>query len=339
MPRALSDQVIVLLGATSGVGRETAALLAREGSTVVLAGRGEEALQAAADEVQRLGGRAAVVRTDAADWVQVQQLAQRAVEEFGRIDTWINLPAVAVYGTVDQLDMTDIRRVIDVTLYGQIHGMKAATEQMRRQGAGTVINVSSALAKRSVPLQSAYCAAKHGVVGFSESLRLELARDAPDVHLCDVLPSSINTPLFEHARSKLGVLPSPIPPIYEPVVVARTLLALAQQPQREVVVGSGGKGLLLAQRLSPRLVDWYMLGPGKAFDKQRSDQPDNGTDNLDGPFAGPGRPTGQFGKHSKSTSLVTEQLQLRPQRTRVLLGGVLAVAAAVLTVARRGRTA
>src|SRR5918995_5287329 len=256
MGRSLSEQVIVLTGASSGIGRETALQFARRGAKLALAARNEDALDTLAAEVERLGGEALVVPIDVSDFNRVAELASRAVERFGRIDTWVNNASVSTYGTVEQLEVEEIRRVIEVNLLGEIYGMKAALPRLRRTG-GTIINVSSTLGKRAVALQAAYCAAKHGVVAFGEALRLELRHAKVPVAVVDVLPSSINTPLFEHARSKLGVLPQPIPPVYEPRVVAEAIVGAAQQPVREVFAGFAGTLLAGAQRISPDLVDWY----------------------------------------------------------------------------------
>lgn len=164
--------------------------------------------------------------------------------------------------------------------------MKVALPHLVRQNGGTIINVASALAKRSVPLQSAYCAAKHGIKGFTESLRMELQHEHPDIHVTLILPSSINTPLFHHARSKIGVLPKPMPPIYEPQAVAESILFAAEHPRREIVVGGAGKMLEIGEALSPSLLDWYMVRNGKMFKQQRTKQPDDGQDNLFAPMPG-----------------------------------------------------
>jgi NAD(P)-dependent dehydrogenase (short-subunit alcohol dehydrogenase family) len=319
MPRPLPQQVVVLTGASSGVGRETALQLAQHGATIVAAARNTRGLESLAGEVDRLGGSITTVSTDVSDWVQVQALARRAVDEHGRIDTWINSAAVALYGTVADVEVAEIDRVLDVILRGQIYGMKAALSVMQSAGSGTIINVASALGVRAVPLQSAYCAAKAGVRGFAQSLRMELAHEQVPVRVCTVLPSSINTPLFDHARSRMGVKPKPVPPIYEPSVVAGAILALAQRPQDEVVVGGGGKMLTLVERFAPRLADQLLLGPGKTWSKQRTSTADDGTDNL---FTGPtdsGAVDGDFGSQAKSSSLYTELLELHPQRIRVAL--------------------
>ncbi len=174
MPRELGDSVVIITGASSGIGRETAIQFGRRGASVVLAARNETALGEVEKEVERLGGRAHVVVTDVAEWDQVDRLAQKAVDRFGRIDTWVNNAATSEYATVEEMTVEEIERVVQVTLMSQIYGMKAALPHMKRQGQGTIVNNASILAKRSVPLQSAYCAAKHGVKGYTEALRLEL---------------------------------------------------------------------------------------------------------------------------------------------------------------------
>ena len=318
MPRPLGQQVVVVTGASSGVGRETALQLAQHGATVIAAARNTEALDSLAAEITRLGGTPLTVPTDVAQWSEVQALAKRAVDEHGRIDTWVNCAAVALYGTVWDLEVSEIDRVLDVILRGQIYGMKAALSVMQPAGSGTIINVASALGVRSVPLQSAYCAAKHGIRGFAQSLRMELEHEQVPVRVCTVLPSSINTPLFDHARSRMSVKPKPVPPIYEASVVARAILSVAEHPQDEVVVGGGGKMLTLIERLAPRLAD-RLLGPGKAWSKQRTSQSDDGSDNLFTASTGPGAVDGDFGSRAKSSSVYTELLELHPQRIRAAL--------------------
>jgi NAD(P)-dependent dehydrogenase (short-subunit alcohol dehydrogenase family) len=324
---SIVDQVVVVTGASSGIGRETAIEFARRGARVVLAARNTEALDTLAAEVERLGGVGLVVPTDISDFGQVRELAARAVERFGRIDTWVNNAAVLTYGSVEQMTIEEIRRVVEVNLLGQIHGMKAALPRLRDAG-GTIINVTSALGNRAVPLQAACGAAKHGVAAFGEALRLELRHDHVPVHIVDVQPSSINTPLYGHARSKLGVMPRPLPPVYEPRVVAAAILSLAERPVSRVFVGVGARLLDAAQRLSPALADWLLLGPGRVIENQRTDRPDDGRDNLDEPSTGPGLATGQFGQRSKSTSLYTALLGMHPVRGRiaaaVMVGGGLA---------------
>ncbi len=335
MPRPLDEQVVVITGASSGIGRETALEFSRRRSAVVLAARNREALEEVSNEAERSGGRPHVVPTDVAGWDEVERLAQEAVERFGRIDTWVNNAAVSAYASVEQTTVEEIARIIQVDLMGQIHGMKAALPHMRRQREGTIVNVASAEARRGVPLQAPYVAAKHGIKGFTDSLRMELEHERSGIQVTLILPSSINTPLFTHARSKLGVKPQPIPPVYEPRVVAEAIVFVAEHPRREVVVGGSGKALTLIERLSPSLADRYMVQGGRMFQQQRTDQPDDGVDNLFGPLPGTGATTGDFGGGSKSESLYTRHLALHPNRKRALTAT--AIVGTLALVRRIGR--
>lgn len=327
--RALEQQVTVITGASSGIGRETAIELARRGTTLVLAARNEEALNEVAREAERLGGTAHVVVTDVSDRGQVEELVREAVDRFGRIDTWINNAAVTLYGNAWELELEDIERVIQVILMGQVYGMHAAARQMVAAGGGHIINVASAEAWRGVPLQAAYSAAKAGIKGFSEALRLELQQAKTGVDVSLVLPASMNTPLFTHAKAKLGVKPMPMPPIYEPRVSAEVIVFVCENPRPEIVAGGGGKGLVLGQRLSPALMDKVMLARGgMMFKKQKTDEPDDGKDNLYAPLPGKGSTTGEFGQQSKSRSPFTTLLEQHPRRQRAILAGA-AVAALV----------
>lgn len=333
--RPISEQVVVITGASSGIGRETAIQFGRQGASVVLAARNETALREVEKEVERLGGRAHVVVTDVAEWDQVDRLAREAADRFGRIDTWINNAAASEYAPVEEMTAEEIERQIQVILVSQIYGMKAALPHLKRQGQGTIINNASILAARAVPLQAGYCAAKHGIKGFTEALRLELEHERSGINVTLLMPSSINTPLFDHARSKLGVKPQPIPPFYESRVVAEAILFAAEHPRRDIIVGSAGKMLAVMERISPSLVDRLMLTRGAMFEMQKTDQPDNGQDNLFKPVHETGSTTGDFGRLSRSTSLYTRHLEQYPNRKRALLG--LAVAGAVVLVRRAGR--
>jgi NAD(P)-dependent dehydrogenase (short-subunit alcohol dehydrogenase family) len=324
-----SDHVVVITGASSGIGRETALEFGNRGARVVVAARNEEGLESLSKEINRLRGEALTVVTDVTDFSQVASLASRAVERFGHIDTWVNNAAVSTYGSVEEMAPEELHRVIEVNLMGQIYGMKAALPHLRASG-GCLINVSSALAERSVPLQAAYSAAKHGIVAFGEALRLELEAEDSPIHVVDVLPSSINTPLFRHARSKIGVMPKPVGRVYEPSVVAEAIVAAAFHPVRRVYAGFSGRMLDISQRISPRLTDWYLSGPGDAIAGQRTDIPDDGVDNLFTPSTGRGSTTGDFGARSKSTSVYTRKLASHPVVGRVAVAAGVAAGALVL---------
>jgi len=335
MAKPLGDQVIVITGASQGIGRETALQVARRGASVVVAARNEEALKELATQVQRLGGEAEAVVTDVADYDQVERLGHRAVERFGRIDTWINNAGVSIYATVEQLEPDEMERLMRVNLLGQMYGSKIALAHMKPFRSGTIINVGSALSERAIPLQSAYVASKHGVQGFSEALRLELMHEDAGIDVVLILPSSMNTPLFTFARSKLGVQPMPVPPVYAPGVVAEAICHAAEHGGREIVVGGWGKLLIAGQWLSPSLLDRYMLQGGRAYEEQKTRRPDDHRDNLFDASTGQGSTTGQFGQGSKSTSLYTTYLELHPNRKRMVVAAV--VLAALAMVRRVGR--
>ena len=323
MAKPLGQQVVVITGTSQGIGRETALQMATRGASLVLAARNEEALTELAAQVERVGGQAETVVTDVADHEQVERLAQRAIERFGRIDTWVNNAAVSIYATVEQMEPEEMERLIRVNLLGQMYGSRAAIPHMRRQGGGTIVNVGSALSERAIPLQAAYVASKHGIQGFSEALRLELAHEETGIEVVLVLPSSMNTPLFNFARSKMGVQPMPVPPVYEPGVVAEAICHAAEHGGREIVVGGWGKLLTVGQWLSPSLLDRYMLQGARAWKQQKTTRPDDARDNLFEASTGAGSTTGEFGEGSKSTSLYTTYLELHPERKRVAMAALL----------------
>lgn len=330
MAKRLADQVVVVTGASQGIGRTTALELAARGARVVAAARNEEALRALVDEIEHRGGEAEAVVADVSEYAQVERIGRRAVERFGRVDTWINDAAVSAYATVEQLTAEEMDRIIRVNLLGQIYGSKVAVGLLKQAGGGTIVNVGSALSDRAIPLQSAYVASKHGVAGFSEALRLELKQEEADIDVVLIMPSSINTPLFNWARSKLGVQPMPVPPVYEPEAVAAAICHAAEHGGREIVVGGWGKLLTLGQWLSPSLLDRYMLQGGRAFKQQRTDRADDRRDNLFEPSTGPGSTTGEFGDGAKPDSVYTRVFELHPVRKRLavatmLLGSLLLV--------------
>jgi short-subunit dehydrogenase len=333
--RPLDQQVVVITGASQGIGRETALQLAERGASVVVAARNEEALTELVRQVERIGGQAEAVVTDVADADQVERLAQRAVERFQRIDTWVNNAAVSIYAPVENVEPEEMERLVRVNLLGQMYGSRAAIPHMRRQGGGTIVNIGSALSDRAVPLQSAYVASKHGVAGFSEALRLEMIEEGTGIDVVLIMPSSMNTPLFNFARSKIGVQPMPVPPVYEPRVVAEAILHAAEHGGREVVVGGWGKMLTVAQWLSPSLLDRYMLQGARAWKQQQTARPDDARDNLFEASTGPGATTGDFGRDSKATSLYTTHLELHPERKRIAVAAL--VIGSLLLVRRIGR--
>lgn len=334
--KPLDQQVVVITGASSGIGRETALAFGRKGACVVLAARNAEALAEVSRQIDPTGGKVLAVATDAGEWEQVERLAQQAIDRFGRIDTWVNNAAVNEHATVEQMTISEIERIIQVNLMGQIYGMKAALAPMRQQREGTIINVASILALRGAPLHAPYVAAKHGIAGFTETLRLELMQEKLPIHVTLVMPAYINTPLFLNARSKMGVKPKPAPPVYEPQAVAEAILFAAQHRRRDIIIGSSGALVSVLQRISPALLDRLMTFRGLMFEAQKTNQPDDGQDNLFTASTGPGSPTGEWGRGAKPHSLYTRHLELYPNRKRLLFAA--ALAGAIFAIRRGGKT-
>jgi NAD(P)-dependent dehydrogenase (short-subunit alcohol dehydrogenase family) len=329
----VADQVIVITGASSGIGLVTARMAAERGARVFLTARNERDLERAVEGIRRAGGRAAFLGGDVAREDHLARVADAAVREFGRIDTWVNNAAVAVYGKLMDLPVADLRRQFDVNYWGQVYGSRTAVPHLRRQG-GALINVASALADRAIPLQGNYCAAKHALKAFTDSLRMELESEGAPISVTLVKPGSIDTPLFDKARTLLSVEPQPVPPVYAPELVARTILHCAERPVRDVVVSGMGKVLSLAGTVAPRITDRYM--ERTTFEAQQTERPvvAGRPDNLYEPVEHDG---GERGKnwsgwvhpHSLQTAAA-----LHPARARVVAA---LVAAGVVALAARHR--
>jgi NAD(P)-dependent dehydrogenase (short-subunit alcohol dehydrogenase family) len=330
--RPLREQVMVITGASSGIGLVTAKQAAALGARVVLAARNGLDLQHAVDQIRRRGGRAVHVVADVADRDQVERLADAAVQEFGRIDTWVNNAAVSMYGRITQLPIEDMRRQMDVNYWGQVYGSLTAVRHLRTHG-GALINVGSALSDRAIPLQANYCAAKHALKAFTDALRMELEEEGIPITVTLVKPASIDTPFFEKAKTYLGVEPQPVPPVYAPEVVSEVILAAAQRPLRELIAGGSG-AILSAARFAPRLADLYM--ERWTFDAQRTNQPVNGrSDNLYEPVPNDGGERGRTWRgHTRRTSMYTRAF-LRPYAALLWGGVTLCLAMAATRMLRR----
>ncbi|HJU90033.1 MAG TPA: SDR family oxidoreductase [Gemmatimonadaceae bacterium] len=315
--KPINEQVMVITGASSGIGLVTSKLAAQKGACVVLAARNERDLARAVEEIRAAGGRAVYQVADVADATQVQRIAETATREFGRIDSWVNNAAVAVYGRLTEVSLDDMRRQFDVNYWGQVYGSLAAVRYFGREG-GTLINVASALADRAIPLQGNYSAAKHALKAFTDTLRMELEEAGIPISVSLVKPGSIDTPLFDKAKTYLEVEPQPVPPVYAPEVVAETILHCAQHPVRDIVVGGMGKMLGVAATF-PRLADRYM--ERTTFESQKTDKPtiDRPNNLYESVEADGGERGSNWSGRTKETSLYTAAA-LHPGITAVAAG-------------------
>ncbi|MFB9392322.1 SDR family oxidoreductase, partial [Streptomyces coeruleoprunus] len=291
------DSVVVITGASSGIGRATAVAFARKGCPVVLAARRAEALEAVRRECERhRGAEALVVPTDVTDAAAVDDLARRTVQRFGRIDVWVNSAAVTLFGPFEEVPLADFRRVMDVNVMGYVHGARAALRTMREQGSGTLINVSSVVGVLSQPYAHAYGMSKYAIRALSASLRQELLLDRADnIHVCTVLPATIDTPLFEHAANYTGRKILPMPPVYSPERVACAITDLVRVPRREVVVGPMGRSLILQSRVMPGVVERMMARHVDKKHLSHKEPAPAGQGNLHVPAPGQGAAHGGWG--------------------------------------------
>lgn len=322
MSRPLHGRVVVLLGASSGIGRAAAGAFAREGATVVVAARGKRALDTTVAEITRAGGSAHAIPCDAAERDQVDALARQVVADHGHIDVWVNVVGIATYGTFESTPPEEFERVVRVNLLGHAWGAYAALPYLR-ESEGSLIGIASVYGVRSSPLLTSYCASKWGLRGFYDALRMELRHERVPVSVTTILPSSIDTPLFVHARSRLGTRPQPVPPVYDPDVVAAALVRAAKRPTREVVVGGAGAALVALYRVAPALTD---LSAWPLWRLQHDDRADDAHDNVDEPVDGAGAVRGGWRGHVAQTSAYTALVGQRPWATRALLTGAAALA-------------
>ncbi len=264
-------EVVVITGASAGVGRATAQAFARHGAHIGLIARGEAGLEAAKTDVERLGGRALVLPLDVADADAVEAAAEFVENTFGPIDVWVNDAMVSVFSPFKEMTAKEFKQVTDVTYLGFVHGTMAALKRMLPRDRGTVVQVGSALAYRSIPLQSAYCGAKHAMVGFTDSIRCELVHDRSNVHITVVHMPALNTPQFGWVKSRLPYEAQPVPPIYQPEIAADAIYFAAHERRREVWVGAPTWQAIVAQKFIPGLLDLYLGKTG--YKGQQTDEP------------------------------------------------------------------
>ncbi|GAB2931051.1 SDR family oxidoreductase [Micromonospora polyrhachis] len=271
MHRNRPPAVAVVTGASAGVGRATVRELARAGtSRIALLARGRAGLDAAAAEVRATGAEALAIETDMADYQQVEAAAARVTAELGPIDLWVNNAFTSVFAPFEEIEPAEFRRVTEVTYLGFVHGTRVALDRMLPRDEGTIVQVGSALAYRSIPLQSAYCGAKHAIVGFTHALRCELAHQRSRVRVTVVQLPALNTPQFDWVLSRLSRRPQPVPPIYQPEVAARAIVHVAKRPgrRREHWIGGSTVATILANRMAPGLLDRYLARTG--YDSQQT---------------------------------------------------------------------
>src|SRR5437763_3451566 len=270
-------ETVVITGASAGVGRATARLFGRHGARIGLLARGVERLTAAAEEVRELGGEALVLPTDVADPDAVEAAAAAVERQFGAIDIWVNNAMATIFARFAEITPEEYRRATEVTYLGCVFGTMAALRRVRPRNHGTIVQVGSALAYRSIPLQSPYCGAKHAIRGFTDSLRSELIHQNSRVHLTMVQMPALNTPQFDWARNKTGRRPQPVPPIFQPEVAAEAIWFAAHARRREVYVGGPTVKAIIGNKVAPGLLDRYLArnDAGQLTDEPEPERPDN----------------------------------------------------------------
>lgn len=320
-------EVVVVTGASAGVGRAVVREFARRRACVGLVARGLEGLAGAAHEVEALGGEALVLPCDVADAACVEAAAAQVERRWGRIDVWVNCAMSTVFAPALEMTAEEYRRVTDVTYLGYVHGTLAALRRMKPRDAGVIVQVGSALAFRSIPLQSAYCAAKHAANGFTESLRSELIHDRSKVRLTEVHLPAVNTPQFDIQRSKMPRMAQPVPPIFQPEVIARAIYWAAHHRRRSLWVGWPTVKAILGDRLAPGFADWYLARRG--YEAQMTEVPaqPGRPDALMAPVPGDHGAHGRFDARAKPRSL---QVWMNLNRRWI---GAAAVGATALVIA------
>ena len=329
--KRIEDQVVVITGASSGIGLATAKMAAELGARVVLAARDPEGLASARVEIEGAGGRAITVIADVANFAEVRTIAQRATEAFGGFDTWVNNAGLSIYGPIEEVPVEDARRLFDVNYWGIVHGSLTAIAHLKDHG-GALINLGSVVSDRAIPLQGHYSASKHAVKAFTDALRMEIEKEEAPVSITLIKPGAIDTPFPEHARNYMEAEPKHPPPVYDPSVVAEAILFCAEHARRDLIVGGGGK-MTAAMDNVPRVADRYMRAT--MFDGQKLRKPSRHErdDSLYEPQGG-GRERGNYPDMVRKRSLYTMTSMHR--RVATFLSAA-AVGAGVVIASRRWR--
>ena len=332
--RRFESKVVVVTGASSGVGRAIARAFGAAGARLALVARNPEALENAAREISAAGGEALVHPVDVADAAALEEVARATVQRWGAIDVWVNDAMVTVMSPVIEMTAEEYRRVTEVTYLGTVHGTLAALRAMRPRNRGVILQIGSALAYRSIPLQSAYCAAKAAIRGFTDSLRSELLHDRSGIQVCMLQLPAVNTPQFDVSRTRLPMQPMPVPPVFQPEVIARAALHAAEHPSRELWIAGSTWKAILAQKLVPGVSDRILATEG--YSGQQTDQPvdPHRPDNLERFVPGDRGAHGRFDELSRPRSL---ELWARIHRGSLLAAVTALGLAAVIRSARRRR--
>jgi NAD(P)-dependent dehydrogenase (short-subunit alcohol dehydrogenase family) len=319
-------RVVVVTGASAGVGRATVRAFAERGDAIGLIARGRDGLLAAAREVVARGSRACVVECDVANAADVDAAASAIERELGPIDVWVNNAMVSVLSPVKELEPADVQRVTEVTYLGAVYGTMSALRRMHSRDRGVIIQVGSALAYRAIPLQAAYCGAKHALRGFSDALRSELIHDRSRVRVAMAHLPAIDTPQFDWMKSRMPKKAQPVPPIFAPEVAAEAIVWLASHPRRELYVGLSAWKAIVGNKLVPGLLDRYLAKRG--YDGQMTDEPEsaNRPDNLWAPLSGDAGAHGRFGARAKRRSPETWMAKRRAPIGALLMTAGLALA-------------
>ena len=330
--KPLHHQVMVITGASSGIGLVTAKMAARRGARVVLTARNQDALRELHRQIeghQSDGGSAAFVAGDVGDEPALLRVADEAIRRFGRIDTWENCAGVSIYGRLIDVSLEDQRRLFETNFWGVVNGSRIAVEHLRASG-GALINIGSTLSDRAIPLQGIYSASKHAVKAYTEALRMEVEHDKLPISVTLIKPYSIDTPYIEHAKNYLANQPKSPPPVYAPEVVAKTILYCAEHSVRDVFAGGSGKVTSLLGRLAPRLTDKVMES---MFEIQQSDRPEQDrTNSLYSPTEGLKERGGRSSSVFESSAYT--QTSLHP----LVTGAVVAVAGLTIASLLRGKS-
>ena len=325
----MQRRTVVVTGASAGVGRATARAYGRRGARVALLARGRTGLEAAKREIDDAGGEALVLPTDVADADQVEAAAEATERAFGPIDIWVNNAMVSVLSPIREMTADDFRRVTDVTYLGYVHGTLSALRRMLPRDRGVIVFVGSVLAYRGIPLQSAYCAAKHAIQGLHDSLRSELLHDGSAVRTTMVHLPAVNTPQFDWVKSRLPRRPQPVPPIFQPEVAAKAIMWAAEHDRREITVGGQAALILWGNKFFPGLGDHYLARTG--YEAQQTSEPAdaNRPHNLYDPLPGDAGAHGRFDARSRDRSV---QFWANRHRGVLALAGTMLAGAATLAL-------